>query len=70
MAKFQIAFTDNFTKGKKNWIDVGDLKTGCTEMKFPSNSRGKLLFYRLYESSAGSPFIFYGFTVTLDLIGE
>lgn len=59
----QVAISDTFTKGKKNWIDLKQTKDGVMEARFPSGSRGKLLFWKVYESSMDQRFNFYGFTV-------
>ena len=69
-AKVAVAIGDSFEKQKKKWIDIGDLSTGCKEFKFPDGSRGKLLFWKLYEMSKDHRFHFYGFAVNLDIIGE
>jgi hypothetical protein len=68
-AKLQIAVADSFRKDKKNWIDIGDLKTGYNEYEFKGNTRGKLLFYRLSEVSTNPAFIFYGFDVDYEEVG-
>lgn len=63
-ARMQVAITDNFNSGAKKWIDLGDLQTGFKTMKFPTGSRGKLMFYKITDSNAVSAFRFYGMTVT------
>lgn len=67
-AKIQVAIADTFTKGKLNWLDLKDTSDGITEMKFPAGSRGKLLFYRIYDSSATNPYTFHGLSVDYDEI--
>lgn len=69
-AKIAVAIGDSFEKTKKKWIDIGDLITGCREFRFPANSRGKLLFWKLYETGADTRFHFYGFEVNLVPIGK
>jgi hypothetical protein len=69
-AKLQIAIEDTFTAGTKKWIDIGSLKNGFNQFRFPTGSRGKLLFVRIYESSTTSPFELYGLNFTFNLIGR
>jgi len=66
-AKIQVAISDTFTKGKKNWVDMKQLSDGVMETKF-SEGRGKLLFWKVSEASKDSRFQFYGFTVSVDFI--
>ena len=67
-AKIQVAIADTFTKGKLNWIDLKQTKDGVMEARFPAGSRGKLLFWKLYEKSMDSRWVFYGFSLSYDLI--
>ena len=69
-AKVAVAIGDSFSKAKKKWMDIGDLNTGFKEFRFPSDSRGKLLFWRLYEYGKDSRFHFYGFVPDFDFIGD
>jgi len=62
-ARMQVAITDTFNSGSKKWIDLGDLQTGFKKMAFPSDSRGKLLFYKITDSNSQSAFKFYGMCV-------
>src|SRR3990167_1033566 len=66
--QFMVAPASTFTKDVKNWISVGDLKDGFTEMRFPANSEGQLLFWKFIEVSRNSRFNFYGFAVSYDII--
>lgn len=59
-AQIQIAIGDTYTKGQKNWIDLGDAKNGVVQYRFPTGSRGKLLFLRIKENSTNAPFTYYG----------
>lgn len=59
-AKIQIAITDNFSTENLNWQEIGDANNGVVEFRFPSGSRGKFCFYKIYESSTSSRFEFYG----------
>jgi hypothetical protein len=66
-ATMQIAIADTFTKGKLNWINVGQFVDGVAEMRFPQNSDGKLMFWKLSEVSTTSRFTFYGFVLDVDV---
>ena len=59
-AKIQVAAANTFTKGKLNWIDLGDAQNGVVEYK-PSGLRSRLLFVKIYEASRNARFHFYGF---------
>lgn len=67
-AKLQIAIEDTFTAGKKKWVEIGSLINGFNQFRFPSGSRGKLLFVRIYESSTTSPFELYGINFTFNIV--
>ena len=69
-AKLQIAIEDTFTAGKKKWKDIGSLVNGFNQFRFPTGSRGKLLFVRIYESSVSTPFELYGINFTYNLISR
>jgi len=67
-AKLQIAIEDTFTAGKKRWKDIGSLVNGFNQFRFPTGSRGKILFVRIYESSTTAPFELYGVNFTANII--
>jgi len=67
-AKIAIAIEDTFTSGKKKWKEIGSLVNGFSQFRFPTESRGKLLFLRIYESSTTAPFELYGLNFTHNLI--
>jgi len=69
-AKLAIAIQDTFTAGEKKWIEIGSLMNGFNQFRFPSGSRGKLLFVRIYESSTTAPFEFYGINFTYNLVSR
>ncbi len=69
-AKVQVAIADTFTKGKKKWVSLGDAKNGVAEVRFPEGSRGRLLFWKIYESGKTPPYKFYGFTVDLNVVPD
>ena len=49
---------------------IGLLDDGIAQLRFPSGSQGRLLFWKVIEASRGARFNFYGFTVDLDLLPE
>lgn len=68
-AKVQVAVTDTFVKGKKNWIDLGDVSTGVANFRFIDGAnRGRLLFIKIYDASRSPGFDFYGYEVDFDYI--
>lgn len=67
-AHIQVAVSNAFTKGKKNWMDLGDATNGVVEYRFPSDSRGKFLYWRITEASRFARFHFYGFEYDADII--
>lgn len=67
-ANIQVAIADTFTKQYLKWMDLKQLKDGVMEARFPEGSRGKLLFWKVYEASKEASFQFYGFTVDADFI--
>ena len=56
----QLAITDAFTRGKKNWITLGQSKNGVVEYRFPEGSRGKFLFWKITDASRNARMHFYG----------
>jgi hypothetical protein len=67
-ARVEIAMTDSFTSSRRKWISLGELSDGVVEFKFPSQSVGNLMAWRVSERSADAPFTFYGFEVEYDLL--
>lgn len=59
-AKVAIAISNTFTKGAKNWKELGDASTGVVEYRFPEGSRGKFLYWKIYDSSKTSRWTLYG----------
>ena len=66
-ARLQVAIGDNFTREKKKWIDIGQGENGVAEVRFPEGSRGKLLFWRLADSSVASRWALNGLVVDYEL---
>jgi len=69
-AKVSIAIADTFTKEGKTWIPLGDARSGIVDYQFPHNSRGRLLFVKIYENSTDTAFTLYGFTVEADILKD
>jgi hypothetical protein len=67
-ASLYLAATDHFDAKVLNWMSVGSLHNGVIEVE--SDLRGKFLYFRVLESSTTTPFVFYGFHVDADLIGD
>ena len=64
----KVAITDTFTKGKKNWIDLGQAVDGVVDYHFPSGSRGRLLYWKITESSRNSRMSFFGMEFDMEVI--
>ncbi len=67
-AKIQVALANTFTKGKLKWIDLKQTVDGVMEARLPAESRSKLLFWKLYESSMTSRWQFHGFVSDHEVI--
>lgn len=69
-AQVQIAISDTFTKGRKNWVNLGQAIDGSLDYKFPSGSRGKFLFWKIIESSRNSRLNFYAIEFDAEVISH
>lgn len=67
-ARVQVSFADSFVRGKKKWIDLGDVSSGYKEFRLPDEARSRLMFLKVTESSKGERFDFYGFDYKFDPI--
>ena len=67
-AQVKVAISNTFTKGAKNWIDLGQAIDGVVDYHFPSGSRGRLLYWRISESSRNSRLSWYGMEFDADVI--
>lgn len=67
-ARVQIACTDTYTYTGLRWYDLGDAIDGMVEYRFPQNSRSRLLFVRVYESSKDAPFTYYGCSLDAEIV--
>ena len=65
-AKVMVALGDTFTKGKKKWIPLNDFHDGMAELRFPSGSQGRLMFWKVVEASRNARFQLYGFVFDLE----
>lgn len=69
-ANVQVALTDTFTKENKVWQSLGQAKDGVVEYHFPSDSRGRFLFYKISDNSSAARFEWYGAELDVDLINR
>lgn len=67
-AKIQFAISDTFSPRTLNWIDVGDAFDGVVEYRFPSDTRGRFLHWKIYEASTSSRWQFFGWEFDADVI--
>lgn len=67
-ARVQVCFADTFVKGKKKWLDLGDVSSGFVEFRMPDEARSRLMFMKITESSKDSRFDFYGYAYQFDPI--
>ena len=64
----QGAFSNSFTYQDLRWFDINDNSAnpaqntadGICEFRFPQDSRSRLFFLRIYDSSASSQWTYYG----------
>lgn len=66
-AKVQIACSDTYTYQKLRWFDLGDVTDGVAEFRFPTGSRSRFLFVRIYESSDNAKFTYYGCSIDAEV---
>ena len=66
-AQVQVAITDTFIKGAKKWLDVGDVSSGIKLFRFPSGSKGKLLFLKISDRAKDARYDFYGVAIDANL---
>lgn len=57
---------DKRISGPKKWKDLGSLIKGYTLFRFPPETRGRLLYIRIYESSTTRPYEFYSCNYTFE----
>jgi hypothetical protein len=67
-AQIRVAFADTFTKGKLNWVDIGQFVNGVAECRLPAGSRGKMLFWEFTASTRATRPILYGFAIEAETI--
>lgn len=67
-ANMQVCLTNTFSNEEKVWTDIGDCSQGVTEFRLPADKgNGKLLYWRMSESSKTSNLTFYGFAVDFEV---
>lgn len=69
-AMVQVAISNTFTKGRKNWINVGQAIDGVVEFRFPEGTRGKFLYWKINESSRTARLNFYGLEFSAEAIAK
>jgi len=69
-AKIQIAISDTITPRTLKWQDIGDTKDGVVEYRFPQGSRGKFLFWKIYELSKDSRWRWWGWEFDAEVEGH
>jgi len=67
-ASMSVYVGDHYDKERKNYIGIGSSRGGVIKYRFPSGSRGKLLFYKITHNSSTKGFTYYGSCVQADLI--
>lgn len=63
----QVATTDTFVRGEKQWVTLGQAKNGVMTSRFPSGSHSRILYVRIIENSKDARSEFYGLSVDVDL---
>ena len=67
-ANMQVCLADTFSNEEKKWTDIGDCSQGVNEFRLPADKgQGKLLYWRVSESSKTSNFVFFGFAVDYEV---
>ena len=69
-AHVQVAITNAFAKQTKNWISLGQASSGAVEYKFPADTRGKFLFWKITEASKNARMHFFGFEFDATIISR
>lgn len=69
-AQVLVACENTFHPNTKKWIAVGDVKSGVAELHFPPNSRSKLLFVKITESSEDARLTYYGYACDAEPEGQ
>ena len=67
-AKVQVALSDTFTYTSLVWQDVGVGIDGLARLSFPSGSRGRFLFWKIYEASKNARFQLFAIEADFDPI--
>lgn len=71
-AHIQVAMSDTFVKGKKNWVDIGQALSGIVQYRFvqdfPNGARSKILYVKVTESSRNARFSYYGMALDAAIV--
>lgn len=67
-ANVAYAVGNTFNPNSLKWKEIGDCSQGHVSYRFPTGTRGRLMFIRIYESSTNSQFKFYGMTIDYDFV--
>lgn len=66
-AHVSVAMTDTYSRKSLKWWNLGDCSNGVAEFRFPTGSRSRYLFVKIYEMSKSANFVFYGFALDADV---
>lgn len=66
--KVAVAFSDTYTHSHLKWTEIGDCSNGFNRFRLPQNSRSRLMFIKLYESSLSSPYTLYGLSIEAKIV--
>ena len=69
-AQVQVAISDTFTRAKKRWVNLGQATDGIVEYRFPEGSRGKMLFWKIIESSQNARLHWFGMEYDAEVVEE
>ena len=69
-AQVQVAIGNTFSNAAKNWQPLGDFHDGVAELRFSGGAEGKLLFWKVIESSVNARFHLYGFAIDADSLPQ
>lgn len=69
-ARVSVAPANSMTLDRVTWVEIGDVNDGIVHYRFPSGTRSKLLYVKIYDNSAVAPFRYYGMTIDAEKAGE
>lgn len=68
-AEVQVAITDSFNRADKEWKTIGSANNGIVEIHFPPDTRGRILYWQIIESSKNARMHFFGIEFDAELEG-